>query len=66
MGLNVKGVDASSRFLKALSGISDPEQKRKTIGRVFVEVFDDEAHMIENARWLTQALSIQMSLSQYR
>ena len=54
MGLNVKGVDASSRFLKALSGISDPEQKRKTIGRVFVEVFDDEAHMIENARWLAQ------------
>ena len=54
MGLNVKGVDASSRFLKALSGISDPEQKEKTIGRVFVEVFDDEAHMIENARWLAQ------------
>ena len=54
MGLNVKGVDSSSRFLKALSGISDPEQKRKTIGRVFVEVFDDEAHMIENARWLAQ------------
>ena len=43
MGLNVKGVDASERFLNALAGISDPETKRKTIGRVFIEVFDDEA-----------------------
>jgi GMP synthase (glutamine-hydrolysing) len=54
MGLNVKGVDASARFLDALAGISDPEQKRKTIGRVFIEVFDDEAHQIENAKWLAQ------------
>ncbi len=54
MGLNVKGVDASTRFLDALEGISDPEQKRKTIGRVFIEVFDDEAHKIENAKWLAQ------------
>lgn len=54
MGLNVKGVDASARFLDALAGISEPEQKRKTIGRVFIEVFDDEANKIENAKWLAQ------------
>ena len=54
MGLNVKGVDASARFLGALEGISDPEEKRKAIGRVFIEVFDDEAHKIEDAKWLGQ------------
>jgi GMP synthase (glutamine-hydrolysing) len=54
MGLNVKGVDASERFLSALEGISDPETKRKTIGRVFIEVFDDEANKVENAKWLAQ------------
>lgn len=54
MGLNVKGVDASARFLDALKGESDPEKKRKIIGRVFIEVFDDEAHKVENAKWLAQ------------
>ncbi len=54
MGLNVKGVDASARFLNALVGESDPEKKRKIIGKVFIEVFDDEAHLIENAKWLAQ------------
>ena len=54
MGLNVKGVDASERFLTALAGISDPETKRKTIGRVFIEVFDDESKIIENVKWLAQ------------
>ncbi|WP_299437623.1 glutamine-hydrolyzing GMP synthase [uncultured Aquimarina sp.] len=54
MGLNVKGVDASARFLDALAGESDPEGKRKIIGRVFIEVFDDEAHLIEDAKWLAQ------------
>ncbi len=54
MGLNVKGVDASARFLDALEGISDPEKKRKTIGRVFIEVFDDEAHRIQDVKWLAQ------------
>ena len=54
MGLNVKGVDASERFLSALAGISDPETKRKTIGRVFIEVFDDESKIIENVKWLAQ------------
>ncbi len=54
MGLNVKGVDASARFLEALKGISDPEGKRKTIGKVFVDVFDDESKKVENAKWLGQ------------
>src|SRR5690606_30311654 len=54
MGLNVKGVDASARFLEALKGVSDPELKRKAIGRAFIEVFDDEAHKVENATWLAQ------------
>ncbi len=54
MGLNVKGVDASHRFLSELEGIEDPETKRKTIGRVFIEVFDDEAHQIEDVKWLAQ------------
>ena len=54
MGLNVKGVDASDRFLNALAGIDDPEKKRKAIGRVFIEVFDDEAQRIQDVRWLAQ------------
>ena len=54
MGLNVKGVDASARFLDALAGESDPEGKRKIIGKIFIEVFDDEAHQIEDAKWLGQ------------
>ncbi len=54
MGLNVKGVDASARFLDALAGESDPEKKRKAIGRAFIEVFDDEAHHIEDVKWLAQ------------
>lgn len=54
MGLNVKGVDASARFLDNLKGESDPERKRKTIGRVFIEVFDDESHKVEDAKWLAQ------------
>ncbi len=54
LGLNVRGVDASSRFYEALAGISDPETKRKAIGRVFIEVFDDAAHEVENVKWLAQ------------
>lgn len=54
MGLNVKGVDASKRFLVALEGESDPEKKRKAIGRVFIEVFDDEAHKVSDVDWLAQ------------
>ncbi len=54
MGLNVKGVDASARFLTALAGEEDPEKKRKIIGRIFIEVFDDEAHKVEEVKWLAQ------------
>jgi GMP synthase (glutamine-hydrolysing) len=54
MGLNVKGVDATARFMDALKGLEDPELKRKAIGRVFIEVFDDEAHEIEDVKYLAQ------------
>ena len=54
LGLNVKGVDAKDRFLSALAGISEPEQKRKIIGGTFIEVFDEEAHHIEDVQWLAQ------------
>jgi len=54
MGLNVKGVDASARFLSELKGIEDPELKRKAIGKAFIEVFDDEAHHISDVNWLAQ------------
>ncbi len=54
MGLNVKGVDASKRFLDALKDIEDPEQKRKAIGNAFIEVFDDEANRLEDVKWLAQ------------
>ncbi len=54
MGLNVKGVDATIQFMSALSGIAEPEAKRKTIGRVFIEVFDHEATLIEDVKWLAQ------------
>jgi len=54
LGLNIKGVNARGRFLSALAGITDPEEKRKAIGRVFIEVFDDEAHEVEDVKWLGQ------------
>jgi GMP synthase (glutamine-hydrolysing) len=54
MGLNVKGVDAKSTFYKALKGVSDPEDKRKAIGRAFIDVFDKEAHKISDVKWLAQ------------
>jgi GMP synthase (glutamine-hydrolysing) len=54
LGLNVKGVDASDRFLTDLAGVSDPEEKRKRIGKVFIDVFDDEATSLTNITWLAQ------------
>jgi GMP synthase (glutamine-hydrolysing) len=54
LGLNVKGVDAKSQFYKALDGLVDPEKKRKAIGKIFIEVFDTEAHLIEDVKWLGQ------------
>ena len=54
LGLNVIGVDASEKFFADLAGVSDPEQKRKIIGRDFVEVFNAEAKKITDAKWLAQ------------
>ncbi len=54
LGLNVVGVNASDRFLDQLEGVSDPETKRKIIGRVFIEVFDAEASKVKDVKWLAQ------------
>lgn len=54
MGLNVIGVNAKDQFYAALAGQSDPEKKRKAIGKVFIDVFDQEAHKIEDVKWLGQ------------
>lgn len=54
MGLNVKGVNSADRFYKSLEGLSEPEAKRKAIGKTFIEVFDDEAHLIQDVKWLAQ------------
>ena len=54
LGLNVVGVDASDKFFKDLEGVTDPEEKRKIIGRDFVEVFNAEARKITDAKWLAQ------------
>jgi GMP synthase (glutamine-hydrolysing) len=54
LGLNIIGVDASDRFLDALEGITDPEEKRKIIGRVFIDVFQEEAHKIRDISFLAQ------------
>ena len=53
-GLNIIKVDAEERFLSALAGENEPEAKRKIIGRVFVEVFDEQSQLLENAKWLAQ------------
>ncbi|MBD8387521.1 glutamine-hydrolyzing GMP synthase [Dysgonomonas sp. BGC7] len=54
LGLNVIGVDAKDRFYKALTGETDPERKRKIIGKGFIEVFDEEAHKLKDIKWLGQ------------
>lgn len=54
LGLNVKGVDAKNRFYDALKGEFDPEKKRKIIGGVFIDVFNEESHQVEDAKWLGQ------------
>ncbi|HNQ61146.1 MAG TPA: glutamine-hydrolyzing GMP synthase [Bacteroidia bacterium] len=54
IGLNIKGVDAKREFYSALQNVSDPEKKRKQIGKVFIDVFDKEAHLIEDVKWLGQ------------
>lgn len=54
LGLNVIGVDASAQFFAELAGVTDPEKKRKIIGKGFIDVFDEEAHKIKNVKWLAQ------------
>jgi GMP synthase (glutamine-hydrolysing) len=54
MGLNIVGVDAKERFYQALEAVEDPEGKRKAIGKTFIDVFDEEAHRIQNVKWLGQ------------
>jgi GMP synthase (glutamine-hydrolysing) len=54
MGLNVKGVDAKNKFYDELKGVSDPEKKRKAIGKVFIDVFDYESKLDKDAKWLAQ------------
>ena len=54
LGLNVVGVRAGEKFLDQLEGVIDPEKKRKIIGRVFIEVFDEEAHKVKDVKWLAQ------------
>ncbi|MFZ2727245.1 MAG: glutamine-hydrolyzing GMP synthase [Methylococcaceae bacterium] len=54
LGVNVIRVNAAERYFSALQGISDPEQKRKIIGNLFVEIFDEEAAKLSNAKWLAQ------------
>lgn len=54
LGLNVIGVDASAKFFKELEGVTEPERKRKIIGKGFIDVFDEEAHKIKDVKWLAQ------------
>lgn len=54
MGFNIRGVDSKSKFYTALKDLSEPEAKRKAIGRTFIEVFDEEAHRIKDVKWLGQ------------
>lgn len=54
LGLNVIGVDASKKFFSELAGVTDPEKKRKIIGKGFIDVFDEEAHKITDVKWLAQ------------
>lgn len=54
LGLNVIGVDASAKFFSELSGVTEPERKRKIIGKGFIDVFDEEAHKLRDVKWLAQ------------
>lgn len=54
LGLNVIGVDAKERFYRELAGVTDPERKRKIIGKGFIDVFDEEAHKLTDIKWLAQ------------
>lgn len=54
MGLNIKGIDAKNKFYTALKDLTDPEAKRKAIGKTFIDVFDEESHKISDVKWLGQ------------
>ncbi|GHT27957.1 GMP synthase [glutamine-hydrolyzing] [Bacteroidia bacterium] len=54
LGLNVKGINAKAKFYGELAGVKDPEQKRKIIGKGFIDVFDEEAHKLKDIKWLGQ------------
>ena len=54
LGLNVKGIDAKQRFYNELAGVTDPEKKRKIIGKNFIDVFEEEARKLDNIKWLGQ------------
>ena len=54
MGFNIKGVEATQQFYTALKGLEDPEEKRKAIGKTFIDVFDQESHLIQDVKWLGQ------------
>lgn len=54
MGLNIKGVNSKDKFYTALNGLTEPEAKRKAIGRTFIDVFDEESHLISGVKWLGQ------------
>ncbi len=54
MGLNIKGIDAKEKFYSALKNLSDPEAKRKAIGKTFIDVFDEESHKLSDVKWLGQ------------
>ena len=60
IGLNIKGVDAKDHFYTKLAGKVSPEEKRKIIGKCFIEIFDEEAHKIEGIEFLAQGLFIRM------
>jgi len=54
MGLNIKGIDAKAHFYDVLTDLTDPEEKRKAIGKAFIDIFDQESHLIEDVKWLGQ------------
>lgn len=54
MGLNIKGVNSKDKFYTALNGLTEPEAKRKAIGKTFIDVFDEESHLISDVKWLGQ------------
>jgi GMP synthase (glutamine-hydrolysing) len=54
LGLNIKGVDSKKKFYDALNGLTEPESKRKAIGKTFIDVFDEESHLISDVKWLGQ------------